>query len=70
MSSLTKTQKVDPMDLKIDKASDGLTSKVRKLTNKFNNSLMDLEIIIEEREKINNNKRLGIKKAKDSLKKY
>ena len=70
MSSLTKTQKVDPMDLKIDKASDGLTSKVRKLTNKFNNSLMDLEIIIEEREKINNDKRLGIKKAKDILKKY
>ena len=70
MSSLTKTQKVDPMDLKIDKASDGLTSKVRKLTNKFNNSLMDLEIIIEEREKINNDKRLWIKKAKDILKKY
>ena len=36
------------MDLKIDKATDEFNLKARKLTNKFNNSLMDLEIIIEE----------------------
>ena len=43
--------------------------KTRKLTNKFNNSIMDLEIILQEVEKINNNKRLGIKKAKAIIKK-
>ena len=57
MSSLTKTQKEDSMDLKIDKVLDELNLKARKLTHKFNNSVMDLEIIIEEIEKINDNKR-------------
>ena len=64
MSTLTKTQKEESMDLKIDKASDKLNLKARKLTNKFNNSLIDLKIIIKEIEKINNNKRLKMKKQK------
>ena len=68
MSSLKKLKKEEPMDLKINKALDELNLKARKLTNKFN-SLIDLEIIIEEIEKIHNNKRLGIKKAKSILKK-
>ena len=54
MSSLTKTHEEESMDLKIYKASDELNLKRRKLTNKFNNSLTDLRIIIEEIEKINN----------------
>ena len=54
MSSLTKTHEEESMDLKIYKASDELNLKARKLTNKFNNSLTDLRIIIEEIEKINN----------------
>ena len=59
MSNQTNIQKED------------LNLKARKLTNKFNNSLKDLEILIEEIEKINNNKRLGIKKKqKGILKKY
>ena len=41
------------MDLKTDKASDELNLKARKLTNKCNNSLTGLEIIIEEIEKNN-----------------
>ena len=70
MPSLTKTQKEKFMDLKIDKASDELNLKARKFTNKFNNSLidLDLEIIIEETEKINNNKRLEIEKTKGIIK--
>ena len=52
------------MDLKIDKTLDKLNLKARKLTNKFNNSLMDLEIIIEEIEKINTNERLENRKNK------
>ena len=48
MSSLTKIQ---------EKVSIDLNLKVRKLANKFNNSLIDLEIIKEEIEKINNNKK-------------
>ena len=59
MSNQTNIQKED------------LNLKARKLTNKFNNSLKNLEILIEEIEKINNNKRLGIKKKqKGILKKY
>ena len=50
------------MDLKIDKASDELHLKARKLTNKFDNSLRDLEIIIEEIEKVKNNGRIKIEK--------
>ena len=70
MPSLTKTQKEKFMDLKIDKVSDELNLKARKFTNKFNNSLidLDLEIIIEETEKINNNKRLEIEKTKGIIK--
>ena len=41
MSSLTKTQTEESVDLKIDKASDELNLKTRKLTNKFNNSLIE-----------------------------
>ena len=41
MSSLTKTQTEESVDLKIDKASDELNLKARKLTNKFNNSLIE-----------------------------
>ena len=48
MSSLTKIQ---------EEVSNELNLKVRKLANKFNNSLIDLEIIKEEIEKINNNKK-------------
>ena len=59
MSSLTKPQKEESMDL-----------KSRKVANKFNNSLIDLEIIIEEIEKINNNKRLEIEKTRGIIKKY
>ena len=44
--------------------------KSRKVANKFNNSLIDLEIIIEEIEKINNDKRLEIEKTKGIIKKY
>ena len=64
MSSQTKTQIEESMDLKIDKASDKVNLKARKVTNKFNNGLIDLEIILEEIEKINNNKRLAIEKTK------
>ena len=39
MSSLTKIQ---------EEFSNKLNLKVRKLTDKFNNSLIDLELIIEE----------------------
>ena len=51
MSSRTKTQKEESIDLKIDKVLGELSLKARKLTNKFNNSLIDLEMIIEEIEK-------------------
>ena len=56
MSSLRKTQK--------EESRDELNLRARKIINKFNNSLMDLEIIIKKMEKINNNKRLVIKKSK------
>ena len=69
MSSQTKVQKEEFMDLKTEKASDELNLKARKSTNKFNNSLIDLEIITEETEKMNNNKRLGTNKAKRQIKK-
>ena len=35
--------------------SNELNLKIRKLTNEFNNSLIDSETIIEEIEEINNN---------------
>ena len=69
MSSLTKTQKEESMDLKIDKASDEPNLKARKLTNKLNNSLIDLEIITEGIEKINNNQRLEIEQTKCIIRK-
>ena len=56
------------MDLKIGKASDELNLKVKKLTNKFN-SLIDLQMIIEDTEKINNNERLEIEKTEGTIKK-
>ena len=58
------------MDLKIDNVSDELNLRARKLKSKFNNSLIDLKIIIEEIEKINNNKKLEIKKQTKSLIKH
>ena len=64
MSSLTKTQKEESMDLKINKAPDKLNLKARKLTKKFNSL-----IIIEKIEKINNNERLEIEKTKEVIKK-
>ena len=36
---------------------------VRKLANKLNNSLIDLEFIVEKIEKMNNNERLEIEKT-------
>ena len=45
--------------------------KVRKLTNKFNNSLIDLEIIKKEIEKTNNNEMLKTEiKQKAGWEKY
>ena len=42
MPILTKIQIEESMELKIYKALDELNLKARKLTNKFNNSLIDL----------------------------
>ena len=50
--------------------SNELNLKVRKLTNKFNSSLIDLEIIIEEIEKINNYESLETKKKKKKNRRY
>ena len=36
------------MNLKIYKAFNELNSKIKKLTNKLNNNLMDLHIIFEQ----------------------
>ena len=46
----------------MDRVSDEINLKARKVPNKFNNSLIDLEMIIDEEEKINNNERLEIKR--------
>ena len=54
MSSLIKTQ---------EETSNELNLKLRKVTNKFNNSLINLEIMREEIEKINNNERLKTEKT-------
>ena len=40
-----------------EEISNELDLKIRKVTNKFNNILIDLKIIIEEIEKLNNNER-------------
>ena len=55
MSSLIKIQ---------EEISNELNLKVRKLTNKFNNGLIDLEITIENTEKTNNNERLKAEKSR------
>ena len=55
------------MDLKKDKVLDELNLKLRKLTNKFNNSLTDLQIIIGEIGKIYNNERLEIERTEDIM---
>ena len=55
------------MDLKKDKVLDQLNLKLRKLTNKFNNSLTDLQIIIGEIEKIYNNERLETERTEDIM---
>ena len=60
MWSLTKIQ---------EEISNRMNLKLRKLASNFNNSLIDLEIIIEEREKINNNKRLEIEKTEGMTRK-
>ena len=56
MSSLIKTQ---------EETSNELNLKLRKVTNKFNNSLINLEIMREEIEKINNNERLKTEKTEE-----
>ena len=59
MSSSTITSlKEKYMNLKIDKASDELNLKIKKLANKVNNNVIDLDIIFESIEEINGNKRL------------
>ena len=56
MSIPTKTQNRESMD------SNEFNLTVRKLANKLNNSLIDLEFIVEKIEKMNNNERLGLEK--------
>ena len=46
------------MNLKIGKASDDLHLKIKKMANKLNNNIIDLDIIFERIEEINVNKRL------------
>ena len=60
MWSLTKIQ---------EEISNRINLRLRKLASNFNNSLIDLEIIIEEREKINNNERLEIEKTEGMTRK-
>ena len=56
--------------IKIQEAiSNELNLKIRKLTNEFNNSLIDSERIIEEIEEINNNEWLKNRKNKKHDKK-
>lgn len=57
MSIPTKTQNRESMDL------DEFNLTVRKLANKLNNSLIDLEFIVEKIEKMNNNERLELEKT-------
>ena len=56
-------------EFKNRKASDELNLKIKKPTNKLNNNLIDLDIIFEKIEGVNDNKRLGKKRLKHSLKK-
>ena len=69
MSSPTISLKEKSVSLKIEKASDELDLKIKKPTNKLNNNLIDLDIIFEKIEGVNDNKRLGKKRLKHSLKK-
>ena len=57
MSIPTKTQNRESMD------SNEFNLMVRKLANKLNNSLIDLEFIVEKIKKMNNNERLEIEKT-------
>ena len=56
MSIPTKTQNRESMD------SNEFNLTVTKLANKLNNSLIDLEFIVEKIEKMNNNERLELEK--------
>ena len=58
ISSPTISLKEKSMNLEMDKASDELHLKTKKLTRKRDNKLTDLDIIFEKIEGINNNKRL------------
>lgn len=59
MSNSTITSlKEKYMNLKIGKASDDLHLKIKKIANKLNNNIIDLDIIFERIEEINVNKRL------------
>ena len=69
MSSPTISLKEKSVSLKIEKASDELDLKIKKPTNKLNNNLIDLDILFEKIEGVNDNKRLGKKRLKHSLKK-
>ena len=69
MSSPTISLKEKSVSLKIEKASDELDLRIKKPTNKLNNNLIDLDIIFEKIEGVNDNKRLGKKRLKHSLKK-
>ena len=60
MSSLIKTQ---------EEILNELHLKVRKLTNKFNNILTELETIIEEIKKVNNNEILKKEKPEGMIRK-
>ena len=53
------------MNLEIDKASDKLHLKIKKLMSKLDNNLTDLYLIFEKIEGINDNKRLEKKRKKD-----
>ena len=57
------------MNLEIDKASDKLHLKIKKLMSKLDNNLTDLYLIFEKIEGINDNKRLEKKKIETHFKK-
>ena len=69
MSSPTISLKEKSMNLEMDKASDELHLKTKKLTSKRDNNLTDLDIIFEKIEGINDNKRLEKKKIETHFKK-
>ena len=69
ISSPTISLKEKSMNLEIDKASDKLHLKIKKLTSKLDNNLTDLYLIFEKIEGINDNKRLEKKKIETHFKK-